>query len=91
MKASKELILRQVAGEYILIPTGRMALKIHGMINLSESGALIWEQLSEERTEEELVKALLREYQVEEAAARADVAAFLEQMRTLGILEEEDE
>ena len=91
MKASKELILRQVAGEYILIPTGRMALKIHGMINLSESGALLWQLLDCERTEEELIKAILDEYQVEEAAARADVAAFLEQMRTLGILEEEHE
>lgn len=91
MKASKELILRQVAGEYILVPTGSAALRIHGMINLSESGALIWEQLSEERTEEELVKAVLLEYQVEEATARADVAAFLEQMRGLGILEEEHE
>lgn len=90
MRASKELILRKVVGEYILVPTGSAALRIKGMIGLSESSALIWQLLDQERTEEELVQAILQEYRVEEATARADVAEFLSKMRELEILEEAD-
>lgn len=91
MRASREMILRQVAGEHILIPTGGMALKVHGMINLSESGALLWNLLCEERSEEDLVNAVLSEYQVDRETATADVRVFLEQMRKVGILEQDGE
>jgi hypothetical protein len=85
--ASKELILRKVAGENILIPTGKMSLKIHGMISLTESGALLWSLLQRGCTEDELVKELLSEYDVGEAEARADVLSFVERMSALGVIE----
>ena len=36
MKIEKNVILREIAGEYILIPTGSMALKFQGVFAVSE-------------------------------------------------------
>ena len=86
MKATSEVVLREIAGEYLLIPVGATALKIHGMITLSESGLLLWNRLQEECTEDDLVEALLAEYQVDRETAASDVKAFIQQMREVGIL-----
>ena len=88
LKATSEVVLREIAGESLLIPVGQTALKIHGMITLSESGLLLWKQLQTECTEDELVEALLTEYQVDRETAAADVKAFIRQMQEVGILEE---
>ena len=88
MKATNEMVVREIAGEHILIPVGQTALKVHGMITLSESGLLLWNRLQEDCTEETLVNAMLAEYEVDRKTAVADVQAFLDQMRTVGILQE---
>ena len=86
MKRKGELILREIAGEHILVPVGATALRIQGMINLTESGVLIWEKLSEECTEQELVDLLLEQYDIDRDTAQADVAGFLNQLRGLEML-----
>lgn len=86
LRANQELILREIAGEHILIPVGQTALKVHGMITLSESGLLLWNRLQEDCTEDDLVEALLAEYRVDRATAEADVGEFLTQMDQVGIL-----
>lgn len=86
MRVSGEFILRQIAGEYILIPVGQAALKIHGMINLTESAAFLWEKLQSDCTQEELIDALLSEYDVQRETAAADVRDFVAQMKKLDIL-----
>lgn len=86
LKATNEVVLREIAGEYLLIPTGQTALKIHGMITLSESGLLLWKKLQKDCTEEELIETILSEYEVDRETARADVQAFLGQMNEVGIL-----
>lgn len=87
MRVSKDLILREVAGEYILIPVGKAALEIHGMINLSESAVLLWKKLQEDCTEEELVQALLVEYDIDRETAAADVRELIGQMQKIGVIE----
>ena len=87
MQVSKDLILREVAGEYILIPVGKAALKIHGMINLTESAVFLWKKLQEDCTEEELVQALLNEYDIDRETAAADVRELIEQMQKIGVIE----
>lgn len=86
MKIQGDWILREIAGEHILVPVGATALQVKGMISLTESGALLWAKLREERTEDELVQAVLDEYDVDRVTAAADVTAFLDQLRTLDLL-----
>lgn len=89
MRISDQFMLRQVADEYLVIPVGEAALKVKGLIGLSESGSLLYRKLQAGCTEAELVRALLDEYEIDEATARADIGAFLEQMRRMGILIED--
>lgn len=86
MRAIDDLIVREIAGEYILVPTGSAALKIHGMINLSDSGYLLWNKLQSDCTEEELVDAILEEYEIDRETATEDTKTFLEKMDSIGIL-----
>lgn len=89
MKVSKNFIFRNIADEHLLIPTGEAALSVKGLIALSESGSLLYQKLLESCTREDLVAALMAEYEVDEATAGADVDAFLEQMRQLNMLVED--
>lgn len=87
MKVREDLVLREVAGESILIPVGKIALDIKGMFTLTESGTLLYRKLTEDCTKEDLVQALLGEYEVDREKATEDVDAFLEQLETAGILQ----
>ena len=86
MRISDQYMLRQVADEYLVIPVGEAALKVKGLIALSESGSLLYRLLQSGSTEAELVAALLREYEVDQKTAQEDTRVFLQQMRTVGIL-----
>lgn len=89
MRVSDEFVLRQVADEFLLIPVGAAALRISGMISLTESGYLLYQQLQSGCHREKLIQVLLETYEVEAAQAAADVDAFLDKMRKLRILEDE--
>lgn len=86
-RARQDLILREIAGENILIPVGEIAMKLHGMISLTESGLLLWRELEDWRSEAELTARLLTEYEIDRETAAADTADFLHKMLELGILE----
>ena len=86
MKVTEELILREIAGEYVLIPTGEMASKIYGIIGLNGTGVFLYKQLQRETTVEELVETLLREYETDRETAERDVKRFLKKMEEAGIL-----
>lgn len=89
MKIKKQFILRNVADEYLLIPVGEAAISLKGLIALSESGALLYGKLNAGCSREDLVEALVAEYDVSEAVAAEDIEAFLNQMRQLNMLTED--
>lgn len=80
-------IPRQIAGEYVLVPVGEAAKQVRGMLGLSESGYLLYSLLQEERSRQELIDALLREYDADPETARQDVDDFLAGIDGLGLLE----
>ena len=85
MKIKEGFLLRQVAGQTVVLPTGG-DLDLNMMITLNETGAFLWEQLASETDENELVAALLAEYDVDEATARKSVAAFVKKLNENGFL-----
>ncbi len=80
MQLKSNFILRQVAGENVVIPTGD-ALNLNLMITLNETGAFLWKLLEQDIDEEAMVAALLAEYDVDEASARAHVTAFVTKLK----------
>lgn len=86
MIIKKELIKRDIAGEVFLVPLGKSMYDSNGLFILTELGAFIWDLLPEAAGEEDIVKAVLAEYEVDEATARADIREFLKKLQDLQIL-----
>ena len=90
MRINKEFVLREIAGDYIIIPIGSTALEFHGLITVNEVGVTLWKMLQEEVTMEDLVQGVLAEYDVEEEVAREDIQEFLDTLVSGGILTREE-
>ncbi len=86
MKIKDGYILREVLGNFIVVAVGDAALDFNGVITLNETGAFLWKVLSNGATEEELLEALTKEYEIDEAVAKADISAFLDKLREAEIL-----
>lgn len=86
MEIKREFVLREIAGDLLLVPTGKSALDLNGMLTLNEAGAEIWKMIPEVENEEEIVRRLLEEYEVDEAELRADVAEFTAKLREYEII-----
>ncbi len=87
MKASKDFILREIAGEYILVPAGAASARLNGLITLNELGWFIFKTLEKEQTLADLTDAITAEYDVERTVAQADALEFLHQLEEVGALE----
>lgn len=87
MKIDKNFVLREIAGDYIIVPTGNTALTFNGLITVNEVGAFLWELLQKDTTEEKMLDAVLEEYDVDENTARIDIREYVEKLERNGILE----
>ena len=87
MKIKGNFVLRQIAGAWVVLPLGFATLDFNGMLTLNESGVLLWRLLERGCEREELVTALLTEYDVMASVAEADVDEFLEKLKKAGSLE----
>jgi hypothetical protein len=86
MTVKKKMIKRMIGGEAFLVPVGKTVYDSNGLFVLTEVGAFIWDMLPDAQTEEDILKAILETYDVEDAVASADLAEFLDKLRTLEIL-----
>ena len=86
MKVNDHLILREIAGEYILIPVGERVNTFRGIMSLNGSGLLLWQKLQQDCTEEELIAAVLETYDVDPETAAKDVREFLDQLAQADVL-----
>ena len=86
MIIDKPYILRQIAGDYVILPTGTTTLDFNGMITVNEQGAFLWEKLRQETTRDALVEAILAEYDVDPETAGSDVDEFIGILRSHKIL-----
>lgn len=86
MQIKKELIKREIAGEAFLIPLGKAVYENNGIFVLTELGGFIWDILSEAKGKEDILKAVLAEYEVDEETASKDIDEFLEKLRDMEII-----
>ena len=87
MQVKKGFKLNQVCGESFLVPMGESNIDFSKLIALNESSLLMWKRMEQgEFTEDDLVKVLLDEYDVEEPTARKDVQNIIEQFKTEGVI-----
>ena len=87
MKIKSGFVIREIAGQYMAVPVGKRVNDLHGMIALNETGAFIWKLLENEKTEEDLARALTEEYEVSYEEALEAVREFRELMEKEKVLE----
>jgi hypothetical protein len=81
-------VYRNIAGEHLLVSIrGGSDAPIYG---LTPSGAALWTRLDEWATRDELVDALVSAYDVTAERAASDVDEFLDQLRELHALENDE-
>ncbi len=89
MTLDKGFLIRNIAGEDIIVPIGGKVIGFKGLMTLTPVGAFIFRQLEEGKTEDEIVAAVIAEYEIDEATARADLCEYLGRLRKLGVLLDE--
>jgi hypothetical protein len=87
MNIKKRLLKRQIAGDAFLVPVGKEIYDSNGLFFLTEVGEFIWDRLAEADGTEDILRAILEEYDVEESVARQDLEAFFEKLRALDIID----
>lgn len=86
-KVKDGFVLRKIGPQVMAVPVGKLTSEIHGMIALSESGALLWNLLLEGADKDKLVDALLEEYETDRQTADTDVDKFINGLKEQGALE----
>ena len=77
-------MLRQVAGEQVVVPVGKAVSAFTGMITLNDTGAFLWELLETNQTVEGLVSAVTEKYEIDGQTAKEDVQRFLDKLSSVG-------
>lgn len=88
MKIKDGYVLRQVAGNSIVIAVGDEALNFNGIITINGAGTFLWEKLMNGADKDSLLKAMLSEYDIDEATASADIDEFLLKLKNADLLAE---
>ncbi len=87
MKIKEGFMLKNIAGANVVVPVGSNTVSFRAVITLNDSGAFLWKQLESETTPDEVLKAMLAEYAVDEATAKADIGEFIELLKKADLLQ----
>lgn len=86
MKIKDGYFLRVVGGENVVLPTGD-ELDLSIMITLNDTGKFLWEQLLEDKTEEDLLQAVVATYEdVDQEEAKRFIADFVGHLKEYDLL-----
>lgn len=88
MKVTSNFVMRDVAGDIVVIPTGEAARCFNGQISMNSVSAFIWKHLEACQTPEEMLALVLENYDVDEETARKDVFQFLADLKRAGMIED---
>lgn len=81
LKIKDGFILREVAGNYVVIGVEDESIDFNGLITINnEVGVFLWKKLESGTTMEQLLADILAEYDVDEETAKEDIVNFLKKL-----------
>ena len=89
MKIKGTFVMRDIAGDTVIVPVGDSALSYNGMITVTKSGAKLWKALETGCSREALIQILLDRFDVDYDTAAEDTDSFLTNLSSLGLIEED--
>lgn len=88
MKIKKEFVVREVADNIVMVPTGRLMNEYSKMFKLNEVGKFIVELLQKNDIDEkEIVQKILEEYEIDEEKAMEDTKNFIKELKENDMLD----
>ena len=87
MRIKKELIMREIAGDIILVPVGKTVLENNGLFLLNEVSGDIWKLINQGKNREEIIADMIDMYDAAPEQIRADTEEFLDLLIQKDILE----
>ena len=87
MKIKSGFVVREIAGECVVVALGEASKIFNGIIKLNETGKIIWEELSVGSDKDSVVEKILSEYDVDRETVECDFDRFVEILKGANILE----
>ena len=87
MKLKYTFTVMELDDQIMAIPIGEGADELHGVVKLNDTAAAIFNKLSEETSEDEIVKSLLEEYDISEDELKNFVHEYIGELNEAGLLE----
>lgn len=88
-RANPDFLLREVAGEAVLIPVGEAGVFENSVISLNDTCSFLWKLFQEPRTEEEVIAEAKKEYSDPDGEMEQGIKNFIEEYVKYGLLKEE--
>lgn len=86
MRIKDGFVLREIAGQAMVIATGEASKEFHGMVKLNETGKEIWQGLTDGLTEDEIAVKFTQKYDVEFDKAVEDIGTMIAKMKEAGFI-----
>jgi methyltransferase-like protein len=74
---SSSIVTRKTGNEYVLVPVTNNIADMDSVYTLNETGAFIWELIDGKKSVEDLIEAVIKEYNVDSITATTDVFSFI--------------
>ena len=89
MKLKDGLILREVAGQYVIVPTGKRVQEVTGVLYMTKPAAYLWDYMQNHEFEkEDLIRLTLERYKdATREQISGDLDKFLKGLADKGVLE----
>lgn len=77
---------KQVDNELVIVPMVAAVAEMDKVFSLNEIGSIIYEFLSEPKSEDEILSKIINEFEVSETIAKEDIHHFLNQSIKAGVI-----
>lgn len=88
MKIKSGFVIEKVGDGFLAVAVGDRADEFSGLVRMNSTGAFLWKLIEErDMSKDDLLEAVLGEYDVSAEIAKADIDRFEKQLSDGGILE----
>lgn len=87
MKIKENYVMREVAGQAIVIAIGEESERFKGMINLNRTGRDVWLYMEKGLDSDDIAKKISEKYEVDLNVAKHDIESMIDRLYKAGVLE----
>lgn len=90
MRVKEEFIIRNIAGQDVIVAIGKEAMKYNGLLTVSPTGKFILDHYKDAKDITDLIQMVLNEFEIDSETVTKDVIGFTKTMLEQGFIEMSD-